>query len=200
VAASRCTPERRRAKFDSSLGHLWSRRFGDSSTDTGTAVAFSSGGDVVATGSFYGSVDFGGGSLSSSGGPDMFLAWLDGDGNHLVSQSFGDVDYQYSVTLALDPWDNVVVGGYFGGIVDFGGGPVMATDGSDGFLVKFSPAGAHIWSRLLPNDGYLYLMSVATDDLGNTFCAGGFEGLLNLGGAGLQAAGGTDVFVAKFEP
>ena len=48
--------------------HLWSQRFGDGSNQFGYGVAFDSSGNVVVTGYFQGTVNFGGGTLSSVGG------------------------------------------------------------------------------------------------------------------------------------
>jgi hypothetical protein len=63
-------------KFDPSGAHIWSRRFGGTDSDTASAAAIDSTGDVVLTGSFMGTIDFGGGPLMSAGGSDIFLVKL----------------------------------------------------------------------------------------------------------------------------
>jgi hypothetical protein len=63
--------------------HLWSQRFGDWDVQSGLSVAFDNSGNVVITGYFQGTVDFGGGPLISAGGRDIFLAKFDANGTHL---------------------------------------------------------------------------------------------------------------------
>src|SRR3990170_6282915 len=77
---------------DSQLGdsHLWSKRFGSTIDDYGYAVAVDGNGDVLLTGSFQGTVNFGGGNLTSAGLEDIFVAKYSGaDGAHLWSKRFG---------------------------------------------------------------------------------------------------------------
>ena len=52
------------------------KRFGDASGDRGQSVATDGSDNVVITGWFTGSVDFGGGLLTSLGQEDIFLAKL----------------------------------------------------------------------------------------------------------------------------
>ena len=60
--------------------HVWSKRFGFAfdDRDIGFNIAVDVNGDVAVTGSFFGTVDFGGADLSSSGSEDIFVAKLYG--------------------------------------------------------------------------------------------------------------------------
>lgn len=58
--------------------HLWSKRFGSTGSDQGFGVAVDSSGNVLATGFFEGTVNFGGGNLTSAGSGDIFLLKLAG--------------------------------------------------------------------------------------------------------------------------
>jgi hypothetical protein len=62
------------AKLDASGVHQWSEDFGGTNEDEGHAVAVDGSADVLVSGRFRGTVDFGGGSLVSAGGDDAFLA------------------------------------------------------------------------------------------------------------------------------
>src|SRR5690349_14634721 len=53
---------------------LWSRHFGAEGYDRALCVVFARNGDVLVTGVFEGSVDFGGGALASAGKHDVYLA------------------------------------------------------------------------------------------------------------------------------
>ncbi|MGH9649787.1 MAG: SBBP repeat-containing protein, partial [Terriglobales bacterium] len=124
------------AKFAGADGsHLWSKRFGNTGVDVGRGVAVDTGGNVLATGNFQVSVDFGGGTLTALGSNDIFVAKLSGaDGSHLWSKSFGAAgggDAQ-ARAIALDAAGNPFVTGFFYLTVDFGGGPLTNADGFAG--------------------------------------------------------------------
>jgi chitodextrinase len=55
-------------------GPLWTKRLGGTTNDSGEAVAVDGSGNVIVGGLFSGSVDFGGGPLTSAGGYDIYLA------------------------------------------------------------------------------------------------------------------------------
>ena len=59
------------------MKHLWSKRFGDGDDQHARSVAVDASGNVIVTGYFYGTIDFGGGALTSAGGGDIFVAKFD---------------------------------------------------------------------------------------------------------------------------
>jgi hypothetical protein len=68
----------------SSVGSIvWARRIGASYQDSGHGVAFDPAGDVIVGGRFGYTVDFDGGSLTSLGQYDGFLAKYEGDSGYL---------------------------------------------------------------------------------------------------------------------
>ena len=74
----------------------WSKGFGGSDNDAGNGVAVDGGGDVVVTGYFKTTVNFGGGNLTSSGLDDIFVAKVSGtDGSHVWARGFGNICIQY---------------------------------------------------------------------------------------------------------
>ncbi len=126
-------------KLDGSGGHVWSKAYGDANVTnatTPTGVAVDADGNVAVAGTFDGSLDFGGGPLTTSGDTDVFAARLDGMGNHLWSRSWGDAQTQTSAGLALAPGGYLVLAGTFAGQLDFGGGPLKSTGNADLFVAK----------------------------------------------------------------
>ena len=61
-------------KLDAAGGHVWSRRAGSPSDDTGKGVTVDGSGNVLMTGYFTGTADFSPAPLVSEGGIDIFLA------------------------------------------------------------------------------------------------------------------------------
>ncbi|MBW2457724.1 MAG: hypothetical protein JRI68_24685 [Deltaproteobacteria bacterium] len=119
--------------------HQWSRSFTGLDGQVARRVAVHSSGDIAIAGRFMTDLDLGGGSLSAGFFWTMFVGKLDGAGNHIWSRSFGDFTVEPEA-LEFDAAGGMVVGGFFSGALDFGGGPIgspaMATAG---FLAKLGP-------------------------------------------------------------
>jgi hypothetical protein len=120
---------------------IWSKSFGDSFDQQATHVALDAKGQPVVVGTFASSIDFGGGTLTSTGGQaksgaNIFVAKFDAAGNHLWSRGFGGPDGQAPTSLAVDSTGAAVLAGTFNGTIDFGGNPMMNPGGTDLFLAK----------------------------------------------------------------
>jgi hypothetical protein len=178
--------------------HLWSKRFGDGSNQHAKAAAVDASGNVIVAGDFWGTVDFGGGALTDAGDEDIFVAKFGPDGAQLWSKRFGDVDAQYTQSVAIDALGNVIVAGDFWGSVDFGGGALTCAGNGDIFVAKFGSDGAHLWSERFGDGGHQYADAVAVDASGNVIVTGSFYGTVDFGGGALTSAGGEDIFIAKF--
>lgn len=155
-------------------------------------------GNLIVAGSFYSTVDFGGGDLTSAGSYDIFVAKFDSDGEHIWSRRFGDDHAQNCYAAAVDASGNVVVAGYFEGAVDFGGGALTGAGGTDVFVARFSPDGSHLWSKRFGDGSDQRAWNTAVDPAGNAIVTGGFAGVIDFGGGTLTSAGGEDIFIAKF--
>jgi hypothetical protein len=95
------------AKLGADGEHLWSKGFGDAGMQWGTGVRFDPSGNVIVIGINGGSLDFGGGTLTSAGGDDVFIAKLDAMGAHVWSKGLGASGTDRPNGLALDPFGNV---------------------------------------------------------------------------------------------
>ncbi len=187
------------AKYDAGGAHLWSRRYGDADGEVFWGCAADAAGNIVLTGRYLATIDFGGGPLVSAGGLDVFVVKLDPNGNHIWSNSYGDPDSQYGNGVAVDAAGNVVITGYFHGTVDFGSGPLVNTGYFDVFVAKYDAAGNGLWSRGIGDDDYQYGIHVAVDAAGGVLVAGYFQGAADFGGGPLVSAGGYDAYLAKYD-
>jgi hypothetical protein len=186
------------AKFDANGTHLWSKRFGDASTQYAHCVAIDGQGNVIITGHYYGSVDFGGGPHSSSALLDIYVAKFDAGGNYLWSQSFGGTGDQYGEAIVADAVGSLALAGPFAGSVDFGGGPLNSAGTLDIYVARLKPSGLYLWSQRFGDASYQIANAIAIEGSNNIVVAGEFEGTVNFGGGPLSSAGNNDVFVAKF--
>jgi hypothetical protein len=182
---------------------LWAVRYGASGSESGRAVA-ASGGEVVWAARFAGGVDFGGGILTSLGMFDAVLAkYAAANGAHVWSKRLGPGASSASSRtlvdeLLLDGVGNIYVAGSFAGSTDAGGGPLTSAGADDGLVAKFTPSGAHTWSRRFGASGQDVAASVALRPDGTVVVVGIFAGQVDFGSATLVSAGGSDAFVAVY--
>lgn len=192
------------AKFGPDGSHLWSKHIDVPDAWFGYDVRTDSAGNVVLTGSFEGTVDFGGGPLVSTG-VDAFVTKLDANGNHLWSRHFGGTDRVMPSTLEIGTSGNILVTGYFGGTVDFGNGPLIDKDWTaqiatiDLFALMLDSNGNPLWSKSfdLYNPGNTRATAIDAD--GNVIIAGDFYTAVDFGGDVLVTEGVDDIFVAKLD-
>ncbi|NIM06461.1 MAG: hypothetical protein GTN65_12825, partial [Armatimonadetes bacterium] len=188
------------AKFSPTGEYLWSGVYGGGDYDYATAVAVDGNGDVLLAGYFKGTATFGGAHFTSTGSNnDIFVAKYSGvDGHHLWSMTFGDLSNDVITGIAADNADNIVVTGQFGGSINFGGGTLTTAGAFDIFIAKFSPSGAHMWSKRIGGQGNDEAGGVAVDSSGNIVLSGYFLNTVNFGGGPLTSAGVGDIFIAKY--
>lgn len=181
---------------------IWAKGFGGPAIDRADGVAIDSAGNVVMTGSFGGTVNFGGAPLSTAGETDVFvLKVAAANGSHLFSRSFGAVSFDYGSAVAVDAANNLFVTGQFGGAVDFGcGSSVTAMGTSDIYLAKYSQAGACAWAKSFPGSGIRMGRGVTVNADGDVAITGQFCGTISFGGPTLISASPCntpDVFAAR---
>jgi hypothetical protein len=179
--------------------HQWSRRFGGIISDEATSIGADAWDNVAVMGQFQNTMDAGGGPLTSAGNYDIFLVKYTAGGGHLWSQRFGGTGQDTPYSVAIDSQSNLIITGFFVGTSDFGGGSRVA-NGWDIFLAKYNSDGAHLWSVNYGGSGNDVGYSVAIDASDNVFVTGAFATTADLGGTILTAVGGTDIFVAKYDP
>jgi hypothetical protein len=192
------------AKFTSSGAAVWAKRFGDAcDNQDGTAIATDSTGNVIVTGGFKCTVDFGGGALTSAGLQDIFVAKFDGSGAYIWANRYGDAQNQSGEGLAVDSSGNILTDGEYFGTADFGLGSLSPATNWSAYLAKLSSSGTAAWSLGFtgpPDAGadYVEAFQLAVDSSGDPVFTGYFGGTVNFGLGPLTSAGQNDVFVAKF--
>lgn len=173
--------------------HRWSRGYAAAGQ-----AAVDGGGNVAAAGTFFGPVDFGGGTLTPANvfGGDVFLARFDGDGTHLWSRQITPGGFGLIVdAVASAPDGSIYVAGLLqsGGEIDFGGGLLAGSNQT--VVAGFDADGTHRFSFVL-GDGRV--QAIAAGDT-TVAIAGYTSGSVNFGGGALAAAGGSDVFLGVLD-
>jgi hypothetical protein len=94
--------------------------------------------NVILTGAFEGTSDFGGGPLVCQGLSDVFVVELDGSGNHLWSKRFGDAEAQIGYAVAVDEDGGVTLTGGFSGTIGFDAEPLKSKGDQNIFMARIS--------------------------------------------------------------
>jgi F5/8 type C domain/Beta-propeller repeat/Fibronectin type III domain len=193
------------AKYSATGTCLWAKDFGGTNTDQGNSVAVDSSGNVIVTGYFIGTANFGGGSVTGLAGYNIFVAKYASDGTYQWAKTFGDTTvggsgYAIAYGVAVDTSGNVAITGRFADTIDFGGGSITAASGGyrNVFVAEFNSAGGHQWSKGFSTPVDDYAWGIDMDGGGNVLITGQFKNTIDFGCGSLTSAGGYDVFVAKF--
>ncbi|MFY0537506.1 hypothetical protein [Nannocystis pusilla] len=132
------------AKLDAGGVHLWSKTFGNLADVSAHDLAVGEDGDVAVAGWFANSIDLGGGPLLDGG---AYLAVFDGDsGEHRWSKQLGSGNSAgCGARFAAD--GGVLLAGWFQGSIDFGTGPLIASDAdADYFAARYDEGGELAWA------------------------------------------------------
>ena len=135
------------AAFDATGHHLWSSRAGNPWNEVAGGIALDRAGNVVITGSFDRDADLWGTKLVAAGESDVLVARFSHDGKPQWVKRFGSEREDIGYGVAVDDAGNAVVTGWFETPIDFGGGKLVGKGQKDGFVAKFTPDGAHVWSK-----------------------------------------------------
>jgi hypothetical protein len=184
------------AMIDTLGEDVYSRSFGGKGAQIMRGAAVDASGNAVLVGSFDQAFDAGLGAAETAGLDDSFVIMLDPKGNVLWSLTFGGPESDVARGVAFDPLGNIVVGGSFGGSVDFGGGLLTAGAGhSGGFVVELDSTGKHLWSKSFVGDGDVVVNAVAAGPQGKVAMTGYYLGTADLGGGPTTSHGAEDAFV-----
>ncbi|HEU4366470.1 MAG TPA: HYR domain-containing protein [Candidatus Krumholzibacteria bacterium] len=180
--------------------HEWSNRFGGTGLNTAYDVAVDGSGNVVVVGTFAGSMNVGGLTLTSAGSQDIFLAKFDANGVHQWSQRFGGLGADGARAVTVDGAGNITMTGYFRGPVSFGGAPLAGRAALDVFVARFDASGLHQWSQWYGSSNGDEGQDIVADASGNVIVTGHYSGAIDFGGGAVTPGiGSLDVFVLKLD-
>jgi hypothetical protein len=143
------------AKLSSSGTTLWAKNWGGSLAQA-YGLTVDPSGNVVVTGRFSGTTDFGGGAINAAGQYTVFVAKYSGvNGSYVWARGFGGASgANQGQSVAVDPaTGNVIVTGGFTGTADFGGGAVNGGNGEAVFLAGYGSSGNFLWVNTYGGSG-----------------------------------------------
>ena len=191
------------ASHPSGFNFHWAQTVTGAGDQQANALAVDPSGQIHLTGSYVGTADFHGTTLpnaSLAGTLDLFVARYRSSGELIWARSVSGPNREIGTGVAADREGNSFVAGHFqvGALV--GGIRLTNLGNSDGLLLKYSPAGSLLWSRVLGGAGDDNATGVVTDAAGNAYVTGFAQAGAVFAGTALTNRGGVDVFLAKFDP
>jgi uncharacterized delta-60 repeat protein len=202
------------AKYSSTGSLLWAKRAGGTSNEEGFAITALSDNSTVVTG-YYSSHDiiFGKNELNeieydTAGNLDIFIARYNPDGTLAWAKRAGGTTGEWGKGIIALSDDSAVVTGYFTGTSIFGLGEtnqtILTTAGnSDIFIARYNPDGSLAWVKRTGGSSTDEGIAVTALSDNSTVVTGYFKdsATFGLGEANvtiLTTAGGTDIFVARY--
>ena len=189
-------------KFNSSGVFQWVYTAGASAADDSRALALDSNDNPYITGSFSGTVDFGGGNITAANTDDLFILKLNSSGAYQNIYTSNIFTTQKGKGLAVDSSGNIYATGTFSGTVDFGGGNIT-TSGNDIYLLKLNSSFAFQWVKRFAVDnggaGLALGLAVTVDEDGNVYSVGQIGSTIDLGGGSQGFGGQNDAYIVKHD-
>ncbi len=199
------------SKWNSSGNFLWTVAFGSSTNDSGAGMDVDNLGNVYATGSFNGTVDFDPSvatyTLASNGNSDSFISKFSATGSFLWAHQIGGASNDLGTSLVLDAFKNVYTSGKFQGTVDFDPSVnsytlASATAGSsDAFISKLDSLGNSAWAVGIGGSGNDVSNAITIGPLCAIHTGGSFASTADMDPStatvSLVSAGNSDAYVHK---
>lgn len=201
-------------KYNDQGVEQWVRRIGGTGVDNINGISIS-GTDVYITGSFNGTANFNtpfsfvNNNLISAGSTDIFLAKFNTSGTFLWTRRAGGTGGDVANSVAASGTD-IYITGSFNGTANFntpsstGTNEISAIGNTDIFIAKFNSSGDIQFQRRAGSTGNDISRGIVVA-LNGVYITGEFTGDTHFNTAGvpgstsLTSAGGSDIFVAKYD-
>jgi len=206
-------PETFLVKYDPLGNVLWAKQSG-LTTGFGYAysVAVDASGNSFITGIFWGTLGFGGVTLSNIAKyGDVFIVKYDPNGNVLWAEQATtptNGSYGWGNSVAVDASGNSYITGQFLNTLFFGSYTITSPSSYDMFLAKYDANGNLLWAtQAAPanSSAYANAYSVSVDGPGNAYVTGQFANTYTFDAYTVQSprtkyGDSTDVYLAKYDP
>ncbi len=163
-------------------------------------IAMDSQGKVTITGSIDGVATFGSLSVTSQGGPDAFVAKLNGTtGVFTAAVGLGGSGVDFGSALAVDAHGNVYVTGGFSQTATFGSFTLTTRGDEDAFVVELDGNLNVLAATQMGGNGRDQGLGIVVDALGYVDTTGSFgeTGQFPLSPLSLTSSGITNIFVTR---
>jgi Secretion system C-terminal sorting domain len=202
------------AKYDNIGNFIWAKRGGGLGFDFSTGICVSDN-SVYISGYFESTANFntpsslGTNELTTTGGADVFIAKYDDAGILQWLRRAGGTQGDFGNGLSIIG-NSVYITGQFRGVSNFntpsatGSNEITSSGDSDIFLAKFDEAGNFLWAKRAGGSFNANGYGIASTE-NSVYITGSFNGTINFnspsstGTNEITSAGGSDIFIAKYD-
>lgn len=179
----------------------WARQFGGKGDDNAFDVTTDGAGNIIMSGWFAGSVDFGGQTLKSAGGQDQFVTKYDSSGTLIWARRFGGPGGDGGNEIAVTASGEIAVAAITEGDFEAGGRRYAYGGGQrDSLVLRLSPSGEVRWVVQAAGPGTERIRAMSMTEAGDVFVGFQYQGTLAMAGARLASQGGWDGAFARLLP
>ncbi len=188
------------AKLSSDGSFLFAKSIGSTGNDWARSIAVDGQNNIILTGGFSGTVNFGTSSLTSLGSYDVYTAKFDTNGNELWVQQGGGVGTQRGHSVTVDSSGNIYVSGsFFSKQMTFDTIVLNSNYSENLFVAKYSSAGTVQWahalvSQYMPWPAY----QIGVDEEGSCYVGGQYTDTLIFHDGTIITGGINNSFLAKY--
>ncbi len=190
------------AKYDNAGILQWVKSAGGSNADIGFGINVDNLGNVVVTGEFKGTANFGSFSLTSMNNSiDVFTTKLDANGNFLWAKKGSAIFTDRGLDLACDATGNIYVTGQFTDTITFDQAHNNSLYNAV-FLIKYNSNGQEQWFRKIGGGTMNIANGIVIDAGSNIYLTGDFTGNLIFFGTPnttLTNAYSNKIFISKYD-
>jgi hypothetical protein len=187
------------SRINSNGTYFWTSRAGGPMDDIGRGVAVNISNEVLVTGYYQGTAQFGPNQFTSNNNSrDIFASFFGSSGQFLFTISSGGPENDGAYEATADAAGDFYVTGNFKGTVPFPVGILNSQGDDDVFVYKIDPSGTFLWAQSAGGPGKDKAYSISVDNASNLFVAGSFEGTADFDGQTVTSAGGEDIFMAAY--
>lgn len=180
---------------------FWGATAGGAGKDRPREVFTLDDGSAIVVGTFEGTINLGGTSVTSAGGMDWLIAKTNANGSYAWVTRAGGTgeDQAFGIARAADGSLRVV--GHFSGTASFGAaGNVTSAGGHEIAVTKLTAGGAFVWVRRAGGTGNDYAYRVAVLSDGSTQITGSCQNTPTFGSTTLSTSlGAGDLFISRLD-
>ncbi len=189
------------AKYDTNGVFQWVQQGYGTGSNTAAGITLDDNGNIFITGWFQDEIHFGEEHLIAFGLFDMFVCKYSPEGEALWAQQTTGEQDNYGNRIAINPEGDVLVSGSFRHVVGFGNGIDFESAGDrDIFIANYSNDGEIQWVKQLGGKGEDRGYGIISDDNGNIYLTGFFNGICSFEDHNIYSPAITSVYVCKFDP
>lgn len=186
-------------KIDATGTCVWAKKFGGmGGNETAGGITEINGSAIAINGGFEDVISYAGGSITSSGGTDFFIAKTTLTGDVSWAKSGGGDNTDAGSAISADTAGNIYSAGIIGDTVIFGPIWFPNPQNINAMIVKYNASGVVQWIRMGGTNVDDNAEALVTDANGSSYITGYVSGNAVFSGTPLSGVQGNDSYVVKY--